>query len=220
MAWRGVPSSLTSEGVERKSTSQQQQQQDESLDQMISSAVEEKVQLLLLLNCFELLAAPLCLARVAAAAAAGCSDRTHVSVTCCRSATAADLVSSRERYEFGKGVACLLLLVYAGIIICSYTLVYTRICTLRRGERKTSLAKVLLAGAAGSITAHIPSFDQRERERDDFGKAARITAHIPTLLGSRHRERHCIGWRQEGREVGRHLDAGAKRKRATVSDRE
>ena len=48
--------------------------------------------------------------------------------------------------------------------------------------------------------------------------AGRITAHIPALLGSRHRE--ALGWRQEilgGRKVGRHL---AIMERATVSDRE
>ena len=45
--------------------------------------------------------------------------------------------------------------------------------------------------------------------------AGRITAHIPALLGSRHRE--ALGWRQGGRKVGRHL---AIMERATVSDRE
>merc|ERR1711974_54958 len=75
----------------------------ESLDQMIGAAVggaEEKAEVQLLLNCFELLAAaPLCLGRSSAAVGL---PRTH-SLTCCRSVTAADLVSMRERDEFGKG---------------------------------------------------------------------------------------------------------------------
>ena len=74
----------------------------ESLDQMISAAggAEEKAEVQLLLNCFELLAAaPLCLGSSSAAVGLPC---TH-SLTCCRSVTAADLVSMRERDEFGKG---------------------------------------------------------------------------------------------------------------------
>ena len=57
---------------------------------MISAAGGAEVQKVQPLNCFELLAAPLCLARSAAVG----SPLTHA-VTCCQSATAADLVSMR-----------------------------------------------------------------------------------------------------------------------------